>query len=83
VTIREATKDDVIPLSEPLTASDGREITSIPVKKGQVVMLGLNTFNHTKTIFGDDAEDFRPERWLESDLATKIRGFTTWAPLLT
>ena len=31
-----AQKDDVIPLRLPVTGPDGRKITSIPIRKGQV-----------------------------------------------
>lgn len=35
--IREASQDDVLPLSEPLTLEDGSTSMELPIKKGQVV----------------------------------------------
>lgn len=42
---RQATQDDVIPLSNPIIAKDGRQITEIPVAKGQVIMPNIAAYN--------------------------------------
>ncbi|CAD6586001.1 MAG: hypothetical protein CYPHOPRED_003360 [Cyphobasidiales sp. Tagirdzhanova-0007] len=50
------------------------------------VMIGISSFNRTKTIFGEDAHEFRPERWLEKEIDDGLqlaKGFTTLSPLLT
>ena len=43
--IREAGKDDVIPLSRPITTAKGEVITEIPVAKGQQVMINISVYN--------------------------------------
>ncbi|KAG6835177.1 hypothetical protein H0H93_004249, partial [Arthromyces matolae] len=63
---RQAAKDDVIPLSRPVTTSSGDVITEIPVSKGQKVITSIGSYNRNKEIFGEDADTFDPERWLDS-----------------
>ncbi|KAF9036825.1 cytochrome P450 [Panaeolus papilionaceus] len=63
-TIREATSDDVIPLANPIRNTKGEIIAdSVPVKKGQMIFIGLIPLNKSEEIWGKDAAEFRPERW--------------------
>ncbi|EJT99567.1 cytochrome P450 [Dacryopinax primogenitus] len=64
-----ATVDNVIPLSKPLKAEDGKEINSIPVHAGQRVILSFDGFNRSTVVWGHDANVFRPERWLMNDMS--------------
>ncbi|GAA5844473.1 hypothetical protein JCM9279_006317 [Rhodotorula babjevae] len=77
-TIRQAAHDDFIPLSNPIpSTSDPRlTISSIPVKKGQFIFVPIRAVGLSTDVFGDDAHEFRPERWVESDEGTgkKIEG---------
>lgn len=57
-------KDIVLPLSEPVTASDGSTMTEIPVPAGTMLLLGSETINRSKDVWGEDALEFKPERWL-------------------
>ena len=43
--VRYATRDDVIPLSEPITTVTGEVIYEIPVSKGQIVQPSFCTYN--------------------------------------
>lgn len=86
MTSREATKDDVLTLGEPMEGRNGQSITSLRIEKGQTIMIGIYTLNRSKAIFGEDADEYRPERWLDGSVDAafdKSRGFTAWAPLLT
>ncbi|KAG6808982.1 hypothetical protein H0H92_002100 [Tricholoma furcatifolium] len=64
--IREAARDDVIPLSTPIRTVSGELITEIPVSKGQKVSTSIGCYNRQVMVFGDDADVFDPERWLDS-----------------
>ncbi|KAK1227990.1 hypothetical protein PQX77_008981 [Marasmius sp. AFHP31] len=64
-TFREALEDTIIPLSEPITTVDGRQISVIPVKKGQVVYAGIASYHRNIDIWGEDAEIFDPLRWVD------------------
>ena len=55
---RKANKDTFLPLGG---GPDGRSRLFIP--KGQMVTYTLYAMHRRKDIFGDDAEDFRAERW--------------------
>ncbi|KAJ8096377.1 hypothetical protein PM082_011539 [Marasmius tenuissimus] len=74
-TFREALEDTIIPLSEPITTIDGRQISVIPIKKGQVVYAGIASYHRNIDIWGEDAEIFDPLRWVDERTAN-IKGPT-------
>ena len=43
--LREAGKDDIIPLSQPITTAKGNVLTDIPVAKGQHIMVNVAAYN--------------------------------------
>ncbi|KAF9255918.1 cytochrome P450 [Marasmius fiardii PR-910] len=67
---REALKDTVLPLSEPIMTIDGRKVTEIPIRKGDVVFGGLASYNRCTSIWGDDADIFDPIRWVDGRSST-------------
>ena len=54
-----------MPLSEPVRGVDGRAITEIPIPKGTTVILNLRACNTNKALWGEDAHEWKPERWLK------------------
>jgi cytochrome P450 len=58
-----AEEDDILPLREPIRGSDGSWVKSIPVKKGQVIHIPSIGINRDDDVW-DDADTFRPTRWL-------------------
>ena len=54
-----------MPLSEPIVGRDGTMISEIPVPKDTTVIVGIRACNRNKTIWGDDALEWKPERWLQ------------------
>jgi hypothetical protein len=43
--VREATRDDVIPLAFPTTTKSGKQINSIPVMKGTTIDIAIDVYN--------------------------------------
>ncbi|PIL32261.1 cytochrome P450 [Ganoderma sinense ZZ0214-1] len=62
---REATKDMLLPLSEPIRMLDGSLISSLPIPKGTRLVPNMGQSNIDPALWGPDAEEWRPERWLE------------------
>ncbi|KAG6907508.1 hypothetical protein DXG01_008652 [Tephrocybe rancida] len=56
---REAAKEDVLPLSTPITTTSGDVLTELPIPKGTKITAPIG-------VFGEDADVFDPERWLDS-----------------
>ncbi|KLO10339.1 cytochrome P450 [Schizopora paradoxa] len=68
---RECVKDTVMPLQKPMKLSGSdKEITGLPVKKGSKVIISVMNANRDKRIWGEDAFDWNPERWLNPLPAT-------------
>ncbi|KAF8594567.1 cytochrome P450, partial [Ceratobasidium sp. AG-I] len=63
---RQALKDSdsVIPLRYPVKGKDGKELREIGIKKGTIIYVALREANRCKQTWGEDADDFKPERWL-------------------
>ncbi|TFK51307.1 cytochrome P450 [Heliocybe sulcata] len=61
---RRATHDTVLPLSMPIRGQDGTLVTEIPVPKGSKVIASILSLNRNKALWGADAYEWKPERWL-------------------
>ncbi|TFK86200.1 cytochrome P450 [Polyporus arcularius HHB13444] len=68
---RETRQDVVLPLSEPVRGLDGKMMHEIPIPKDTTVVVGLLSSNTNKRIWGEDAMEWKPERWL-SPLPEKV-----------
>ena len=71
-------QDVVLPLSQPVRGRDGKLITEIPLAKDTAVFVGVMSSNTNRALWGDDAYEWKPERWLsplpEAVLDAKIPG---------
>ncbi|KAI0073887.1 cytochrome P450 [Panus rudis PR-1116 ss-1] len=63
-TNRYAYKDTVLPLSKPIRDINGNLLQEIHVPKGTEIFPGIRAINTDKSIWGDDAKIWKPERWL-------------------
>ncbi|KZP25687.1 cytochrome P450 [Athelia psychrophila] len=63
---RVARKDTVLPLSQPIIGIDGTDIREITIPKGTAVTIAIMRANRDPEIWGDDAQEWKPERWLGS-----------------
>ncbi|KAL5521682.1 hypothetical protein ACEPAF_2430 [Sanghuangporus sanghuang] len=65
IVIRTTRKDVILPLAWPILGADGKtEIAEIPIKKNTNVIVSIIGSNRSKRIWGDDAEEWKPDRWL-------------------
>ncbi|KAG8969024.1 hypothetical protein FRB90_010771, partial [Tulasnella sp. 427] len=60
ITSRQPLKDEVVPLSEPITDLNGRVLHEL---QGDVVFIHIREINMSPEIWGEDARVFKPERW--------------------
>ncbi|CAE7134599.1 unnamed protein product [Rhizoctonia solani] len=56
-------EDTVLPLAYPVNTPSGK-FSSIPIKKGTVILINNVFFNRHEHIWGERAGEFLPERWI-------------------
>ena len=55
----------MLPLLWPIKSADGKsEITEIPLKKNTNVIVSILGANRSKRVWGEDADQWKPDRWL-------------------
>lgn len=64
LTFHRATKDTVLPLSEPVHDVNGKRMDEIAMPKGSEVFLDFFGCNTSKMLWGEDAYEWNPERWM-------------------
>ncbi|KAJ7343735.1 cytochrome P450 [Mycena albidolilacea] len=81
-TQRMAMEEDALPLSTPYIDKEGKAHHSLPIPKGQMIHIPILAINTDKELWGEDAAEFKPERWEKlPDSVGAIPG--VWANLLT
>ncbi|PVG01515.1 cytochrome P450 [Serendipita vermifera] len=63
-TSREALQDDVIPVEKPYMDKNGQMRNYIEVKKGDQFLVPFMVMNRLTEVWGEDANRFNPDRWL-------------------
>ncbi|KAJ6452450.1 cytochrome P450 monooxygenase, partial [Mycena sanguinolenta] len=79
---RIAAVDDVLPLGTPCLDVQGREFTSLPIRKGQLIRVPIKDVNTDIHLWGEDAAQFRPDRWVKVPEAVEAIP-AVWGNLLT
>ncbi|EJC98034.1 cytochrome P450 [Fomitiporia mediterranea MF3/22] len=73
---------DEIPLSGSVTDRYGRESRTVRIRRGDIVSIPLAAVNRRKEVWGEDAMEFKPERWGNLPSSTNtIPGL--WSNILT
>ncbi|KAF7771573.1 hypothetical protein Agabi119p4_5884 [Agaricus bisporus var. burnettii] len=64
--VRIAIRDAVVPLSKPIIGKNGEEIREIIIPKGTNIMIPITGSNTDPDLWGADALEWKPERWLSA-----------------
>ncbi|TDL23213.1 cytochrome P450 [Rickenella mellea] len=73
---------DAIPVSRPFVDRDGVTRTAIDVTRHDIISIPLQAVNKSDRLWGDDAQEFRPERWANPpDEINGVPGL--WSHILT
>ncbi|KAH9973187.1 cytochrome P450 [Lactifluus volemus] len=70
---RVATHDVVIPLQKPFTDKHGVLQNNVRIGKGDHVIIPIRLVDCSTEVWGEDANEFRPERW--ENLPETVHGF--------
>ena len=62
--VRTAAQNDIIPLAKSVVGESGNLITEIHIKKGQNITASVCGYNRLPNIWGEDAEEWNPTRFL-------------------
>ncbi|KII91550.1 hypothetical protein PLICRDRAFT_51689 [Plicaturopsis crispa FD-325 SS-3] len=81
-TFRVPVKDDFIPLSKPFVDRNGVQRNGIHIAKGNGVIIPILSINRSKELWGEDALEFKPDRW--DNLPESVTSIpSVWAHQLT
>ncbi|KAF8170987.1 cytochrome P450, partial [Mycena galopus ATCC 62051] len=79
---RIAVADDVLPLGTPSFDIHGKELKTLPIRKGQLVRVPIADVNIDIALWGEDSTKFRPERWAQIPKAAEAIP-AVWGNMLT
>ncbi|KAF8131874.1 cytochrome P450 [Boletus edulis] len=84
LSLRMAGHDDILPLSKPLLTESGDMINEILVPKGTEIVTSICAYNRDRDLWGEDAHEFNPDRWLDGTTDDKkLPGIGMYSNLLT
>ncbi|KAI0823800.1 cytochrome P450 [Trametes gibbosa] len=66
VIARAAAKDMCLSLFTPVLDKNGETITEVAIPKGTWIMANLQASNCNRALWGEDAYEWKPERWLKA-----------------
>ncbi|KAI0338106.1 cytochrome P450 [Trametopsis cervina] len=62
--MRQAQRDIVLPLASPIYDVHGKERSEVAVPKDTMLFMSARASNQNKAVWGADADEWMPERWL-------------------
>ncbi|KAJ7232293.1 cytochrome P450 [Mycena rebaudengoi] len=62
-----AQEDMVIPLGEHIRTSKGERINQILLRKGELVIVGIGSYQRLDSRWGKNPHEFNPSRWLDGE----------------
>ncbi|OJT02968.1 Cytochrome P450 6a2 [Trametes pubescens] len=62
--VRVALEDTVLPLYQPVRATDGTLLHEVTVPRGTNILISVIASNRNEALWGPDAGEWKPERWL-------------------
>ncbi|KIM28538.1 hypothetical protein M408DRAFT_16272 [Serendipita vermifera MAFF 305830] len=83
VTARVSQGADIIPLEHEFIGKDGKPRKHIEVKKGDHFIIPIILMNRSRDVWGPDADEFNPDRWLADRPAAVSEIPGLWANLMT
>ena len=57
-----------LPLAKPVQSASGETISSVAVPANTQVLISIISANFNKDVWGEDAQLWRPNRWLTGEL---------------
>ena len=64
-TMRVAAHADIVPVAYPFRDRNGNLCDHVKLNKGDIITIPIQAMHKAHALWGLDAEEFRPERWLE------------------
>ncbi|KAF7365772.1 putative cytochrome P450 4d20 [Mycena venus] len=64
VMLRTTLADTVLPLATPIRGRDGAELPALHIPRGTEFMLSVHAANRAPSVWGPDAVEWKPARWL-------------------
>ena len=61
-----ANRDVALPVSQPIQGLDGTLMDQILIPKGTLIAISIASGNRDKSVWGEDALQWKPDRWLSA-----------------
>ncbi|KAI6046270.1 cytochrome P450 [Pisolithus marmoratus] len=82
--LRVAGQDCILSLSQPIKTESGELMHEVFVPKGTRILASIAAYNRNKDLWGEDADVFNPDRWLDGRAKDKKENATgMYSNLLT
>jgi cytochrome P450 len=81
-TLRTSIQDDVLPLSASIALPNGTSTDRVFIEKGQSIIVPIAAVNRFRAFWGEDARDFRPQRWIDG-VSAKAQELSAYRHILT